>query len=381
MLGEPQPISAVTTTATSVGVLDHVLANLGNIFDRRQLVAVPRGVSPDAATAPLLTESNSPEYLRRLATSSIAVSLGGHPGLTAIQFKDRPGLDAFLARNPACAESLVTAHDGALIIWIRAVTAHRAPLDLPQLHVQMAGKIMVFDRQALQSRDEFLNLAGIQTVDLYSLDWGQDADGPVAAWLTTLTHGQFVRRTPRGRIVPKRDAWLDFLRRRLKATTAFDRATGRFWQRPNGDTWQPRDAQQLTGEIRQLVISAPIPGVLAHTWCDDEWLAGMLRCLRRVLVSEVPFAVDLLRTFVREALILAPGQDVTVAELNAAFLRYCRERTLPLIAQGVFQKLIPKVLSESPWGRAKSKSVRRESGAQNGFRGIALRSSFWGRAP
>jgi hypothetical protein len=137
----------------------------------------------------------------------------------------------------------------------------------------------------------------------------------------------------------------------------------------------------LTGEIRQLVISAPIPGVLAHTWCDDEWLAGMLRCLRRVLVSEVPFAVDLLRTFVREALILAPGQDVTVAELNAAFLRYCRERTLPLIAQGVFQKLIPKVLSESPWGRAKSKSVRRESGAQNGFRGIALRSSFWGRAP
>jgi hypothetical protein len=217
-------------------------------------------------------------------------------------------------------------------------------------------------------------------VDLYALDWGPDPDGQIAAWLVTLTHGEFVRRTQRGRILPQRDAWRDYLVRRLKATTAFDRATGGFWRRLNGEVWQPLNEQQLIGEVRQQVVSAPVPGIQAHSWCDREWLAGMLRYLRRVLVSEVPFAVNHLRTFVRGALIAAPRQDVTVPELCAAFMRYCRERELPVLPKGVFQQLIVRVMKESPWHRSKSKSVTRLTGAQNGFRGIALRSSFAVRA-
>jgi hypothetical protein len=378
MLPNAVPINAPLTSRQIS--FDHAVGNLCAAFGRGCLIAVLPGVAPDAAPVPLLTESNSPEYLRRLATSSIAVSLGGHLGTIAIRFADRVHLDEFLARNVTCGATLITNHSDGPTVWHHATTAFRTPLNLPQLHVRMNGSVLVFNRQSLHCRDEVLNLADIKAIDLHSLNFGADPDGQLTAWLVTLTHGDFVRRTQRGRIHPRRDAWLDFLVRRLKATTAFDRATSRFWQRLNRDTWQPLDEQQMTNEVRQLVISAPIPGVLAHTWCDDEWLAGMLRYLRRVLVGEVPFAINHLRAFARGALISAPGQDVTVAELNAAFMRYCRERTIPLICKESFQKLIPKVLNEPPWGRAKSKSIRRKSGAQNGFRGIALRSSFGVRA-
>ena len=106
----------------------------------------------------------------------------------------------------------------------------------------------------------------------------------------------------------------------------------------------------------------------------------MLRYLRRVLVGEVPFAITHLRAFVRGAVILAPGQNVTVPELYAAFSRYCRERELPVLPKGDFQQLIVRVMKESPWHKTKSKSVKRSTGAQNGFRGFALRSSFTSRA-
>lgn len=371
-----EPLRIDTPLTTRPFTLDHPLANLCGLFDRYHLLAVPRGVQPDAAPGPILTEVITDDYLRRLATSSIAVSLGGHPGLIAIKFKDRSGLDDFLARNPTCAETLITAHTGGPIVWLRAPTTHRTSLELPGVQVKMGGHILVYDRTALHCQDEFVNLAEIKVMDLFALDWGQDSDGRVAAWLVALAHGEFVHRTQRGRIKPKRAAWRDYLVRRLKPTIAFDRATGGFWRRLNGDVWQPLNEQQTTNEVRQLVISAPVPGAQAHSWCNDEWLIGMLRYLRRVLVGEVPFAINHLRAFARGALISAPGQDVTVPELCAAFSRYCRERELPVLPKGAFQKMIVRVMKEPPWHKTKSKSVTRPTGSQNGFRGIALRASW-----
>jgi len=168
--------------------------------------------------------------------------------------------------------------------------------------------------------------------------------------------------------------------RRLKTTTAFDRAMGGFWRKLSADAWQPLNEQQMTGEVRQLVISAPVPGTKPHSWCNDEWLTGMQRYLRRVLVGELPFAINHLRAFARGAVVLSPGRDATAPELYAAFVRYCRERNLPVLPQRIFQNLITMILREPPWGRAKSKSVRRASGAQNGFRGICLRSAV-GQTP
>lgn len=368
----PTPISA--PLKATHGLLDYAAANLLAAFKGCLLTPIPSDTDPDHIPVPFLTETSKPEFNAKLTTQSVAVSLGPRSsGLIGIKVAGIAGLSEFLARNVSCEETLITDHDGGAIIWLHATTAHRAPLDLPNLQLRMTGNLLVFDRQALRCRDEFLNINEIKAADLLSLDWGPDPDGRVAAWLATLSHGDFVRRPQRGRIHPRRDPWRDYLLRRLKPTTAFDRATGGFWRRLNGEVWQPLNEQQLIGEIRQQVVSAPVPGAQAHSWCNDEWLAGMLRYLRRALVGEVPFAVNHLRAFARGALVLSPGRDVTVRELYAAFSRFCRERQFPLMSPAAFQKQIPKVLNEPPWGRAKSKSVQRASRSQNGFRGLVLR--------
>lgn len=369
---QPLPIDAPVSARP--GVLDHALANLLTPFRGCVLVQVPSGVNPDHAHVPLVDEASTPEFLSRLAVNNIAVTLGTRSGgLLAIRFMDRARLTAFLDRNPASRQTLITEHADGAVIWHTANVAYRLPLDLPGFSIKMTGNAMVFDRKDVRRADVFLHRATPTCVNLEDVDWGDDPDGSVDVWLTRLGHGEFYHQTQRGRIVPRRQAWANLLARRLRSRVAYEPREHRFYQTGGTDEWKPLEDVTLLDLLRQCIAVVPTQGTKSHSLITGEFLNRLIRGLRASLATRLPVAEVRLRTFARRCLIQESGANATMAELYSHYATDQRQCGLPLLAPTTFRRMIVRVLAEEPWLRPKSNSIPRPSGHQHGFRGLRLR--------
>lgn len=369
---EPLPIDAPISARP--GVLDHALANVLAAFTNCVLVPVPSGVDADTVRVPLIDEAVTPECLSRLATNNVAVVLGPRSqGMLAIKFTDRAGLTAFVERNPASGQTLITEHAGGPVIWHTADVAHRLPLDLPGCTVQMVGNVMVFDRAGVGRADAFFNRAKPTCVNLQDIEWGDDPDGTIAAWLAVLTHGDFFRRGGRGQQIPNTHAWRAYLAARLKPTTAYDTGSRRFYHRGVDADWRPVTDAHLRDELRRLVHAAPVGTTEARARISDEWLSRLCSRLKSSLGAQLQNIEDRTRAYLQQHLIKSPGDNVTNGELYADYKAHCNQADQPLLSPMKFRQLIGAILRGESWQAGYSKSIRRPGGQQNGWRGVRLR--------
>lgn len=366
------PINAPLTTRPVA--LDHAVGNLVAAFDICSLVPVPAGTKPGDVPTATVTETDSPNYLRRLVSNNVAVTLGGHSGLVAIKFSTRLGRDEFLAQNAGCHTTLITNHVDGAIIWLRATTAFRAPLVLPQLSIQMTGNLMVYDRSTLQCRDEFLNFAEIQTVDLSAINWGPDSDSKIAAWGAILAHGEFFRRGGRGQKIANAATWRAYFAARLKSTTCYESQERRFYSRIGGSDWHSMPIGLLRDKLRALVNTAPVGMPEAKSRITDEWLNRQCERLKASLATQLQVIEDRLRFYMEQRLIEEPGANLTNAELFADFDAHCIQTGQPSLSPTKFRLLVGRMLRREPWRVGYSKSIPRPSGQQNGWRGLRIKS-------
>lgn len=368
----PLPIDA--PLVVKPGLLDHAASQTVRAFAGCLLLPVRPGVDPESVPAPLAPEVTSDAYWSRLATDSLAVALGSRSGgLFAIRFDSEAELQAFLARNPESRSTLMTKHGGHPIVWHRAETPHRASLSLSGLTVEMSGNVLVLDRCGLQRTDTILNGAIPSMVNVETLDWGTSGQATVDVWLTTLLEDDLFRPGVRGGLVANRAVWRSYLVRRLRPCLAYEAMERRFYTRTTTDDWHPVAEDSIRPWLRELVMTTPVGTPTAKTAITDAWLDRLVRWLKSLLPAGPLILHARLKAFARDCLKVERGSDVTVGELYEAFVTWCRDNELLAMPKEVFQKNISPVLRVEPWFRARSQSVIRATGCQNGFRSLALR--------
>lgn len=371
-----QPLPMDTPLAAKPGLLDHAARNVVHAFTNCLLIPVPPGVDPDSVPAPLAPEVASDAYWSRLATDSLAVVLGCRScGLLAIRFAGEAELQAFLQRNPESRSTLTTKHGGHPIVWHRAEVPHHALLELPGLTVQMTGNLLVLDRCGLGRTDSIVNSAAPNMENVETMDWGTSDQATVDVWLTTVLEGDLFRPGVRGGLVANRSVWRSYLVRRLRSYLAYEALERRFYIRTQADDWHPVAEDSIRPWLRELVMTAPVGTPTAKAAITDAWLDRLERRLKSLLPAGPLVLHARLKAFARDCLKVERGSDVTVGELYEAFVAWCRDNELLAMPKEVFQKNIPAVLRVEPWFRARSQSVVRETGCQNGFRSLALRRS------
>lgn len=230
------------------------------------------------------------------------------------------GVAACLERNPASRHTLITEHADGAVIWHKAAAANRLPLDLRGCTVQMTGNVMVFERDDVRRADAFLHRATPTCVNMEDVDWGDDPDGTIPAWLARLAHGAFFRRGGRGQQLPNARAWGAYLAARLKPTTAYDTRDRQFYADVNAGGWQPVTDHQVRDELRRLVLAAPVGHAESKSRITDEWLARVCVRLKSSLEAQVPLVEARLRVFLEQRVVKGePGANVTNGELAEAF--------------------------------------------------------------
>jgi len=364
-----------TPSTGGIGLLDTVIRNLRTIFPGSLLIPVPRGVDPRDVPLPLLTEVDTPAFQSRLATQNIAVTLGQRDGLLAVRFEHDAAMEEFLERNPSCRTTLVTAHAGQPVLWLRTRTAHQVSLLLPDLSVLMQGAILVLSRDGLERTDLMVNQAAPLMVNLEALRWGTDHDGVTDSWMTRLSHGDFFRRNSRGQAIPSRRAWCYYLTRRLRTHLAYDPAEGQFFEPTSAGDWLPVPEDELRLRLRELIAMAPVDAPEAKARLSDEWLSQVCRRLKSSLEAHLPLVEGRLRVFLDQHVVKEPGANVTNGELAEAFADDCWVTGQPLLSPKRFKVLVGRILREEPWLVCYSKSIRRPGGQLNGWRGVRLKAA------
>ena len=365
----------IPPTDVRSGILNRRTQEAMQAFAGCLLLPVRPRVNPDSVAAPLAQEALAREYRSRLATHSIAVVLGPRSGgIFTIRFENEADLAAFLTRNPDSRSTLMTAHGGRPFVWHRAEVGHRFPLCLPHLSVLMTGNVVVLDRGDMRRTDAFLHRATPTRVNLEDLNWGDDPDGTIAAWLASLRHGAFFRRGGRGQPIPNARAWQAYLAARLKPTTAYDSRERQFYTQVETGAWQPVPDYQVRDALHRLVLAAPVGNPEAKSLITNAWLARQCVRLKASLAAHLPRVEARLRAFLEQHLVKAPGANVTSAELIAAFTTQARQTGQPRLSPKRFKVLIGRILREEPWLVCYSKSLRRPGGEQNGWRGVRLKA-------
>lgn len=359
------------------GVVDNATANLFSVFKWSVLIPVPLGTTTQdirLMPVPLRTEAMSPQNRHRLSISSIAVALGVG-SLKAICFEARNHLLEFLRRNAVLAGTLITCHGRSFIIWIEADVPHRIPLSISHFSVMTDGKVLVYDRGVTGAPSYFLTTARPVRVDLEALDWGPDADGQIAAWLTSLRHGEFFRRNRRGAMRADVGAWTDYLARRLKSDLQYRRSDRSFLARnPDFGTWTPIGETSVVSRIMETVRIAPIGPEAAKTAMDEKWIVSMLLPKLRAARQADPVPADpFLAEFLGEAVVPQKGASFTLGELYGAYDRLRAVRGWPSFSRWDLGKSLRRLMAEPPYLKRISKSVHRENGSNDGYRGFAIR--------
>ncbi len=369
-----QPLPIDTPLVAKPGLLDHAVANLMHYLPDCVLVSIPSGMNPDHVSVSLIDEAGTPAFQSRLAINNVAVALGPRSeGLLAITFADRVALTDFLERNPSSRETLVTEHAGGTIVWHKANTPYRVPLQLPDCTIHMNGNVLVFNRADVRRADVFLHPAPPTRVSLPEVNWGTDPRGQLAVWLARLRHGEFCRRTGRGQLIPLTQTWRAYLTAKLKPTTLFDTREQQFYSKVNVGDWQPVADERMCDELRRLVQAAPIGTTEFRSRVTDEWLVRLCSRLKSSLATHLPLAEAALRVFLEQHLIKEPGANVTSTELVLAFEAYCCQTEQPALSPKQFRVLVGRILRGEPWLVCRSKSILRPRGEQNGWRGVRLK--------
>ncbi len=363
------------------GLLDQPALDVVHAFADCVPVPVPSGVDPNTVHPPLVDEAVTPAFQSRLATHNIAVVLGQRNGLLAVRFEHEAAMEQFLTQNPSCRASLITMHGGRPVVWLRARTAHKVSLRLPDLSVVMQGAIVVLSRDGLERTDAILNQAAPQVVNPESLDWGSDADGLIDSWLTRLNHGDFFRRNSRGQAIPNRRAWHHYLTRRLHTHLVYDPDECQFFEPTSAGVWLPVPEDELRLQLRELITLAPVDAPEAKARLSDEWLEQVCRRLKCSLQAHLPLLDARLRVFLDQHVVKEPGANVTNAELIMAFANHCRQTSQPRLSANSAKVMLGRILRSEPWLVGYSKSIRRPAGEQNGWRGVRLKDVSMPAAP
>jgi hypothetical protein len=355
-------------------LLDPKARQIVKAFEGCLLMPVRPGVDVGSVIPPLRSWGDE-HYLGRLATENVAVVLGRRSGgLFKIQFEDENGLRAFLQRNRDSRDTLITSHAGRPVIWHRTAAPRCASLELPSFTLQMAGNSLVLSRAGLHRTDRILNPASMSLISLESFDWGTEDPARVDVWLTTVMEGEMFRDGLRGGLIPMRSRWRSYLVRRLRPHVVYEALEHRFYLSTEAHGWRPISEDELHRLLLDLILSAPVGMADGKAKLGDAWVERLARQLRQLLPAGPAIVEARLRAFAQDCIRVELGSDVTVGELFDAYQGYCHANELPVVPKDVFQKLMPVVLLGPPWHRAKSKSVARPSGCQNGFRSLTLRS-------
>jgi hypothetical protein len=359
------------------GVCDHAVCNMINLFPGAALLPIPIGATRQEIVAqpiPLLIEAMSQEHRQRLAVCSVALVLGTG-GLTAIFFDVRDRLLDFLRRNPVLGGTLITCHGETFIVWIKTGVPHPRPLSTSAFFsVVTDGKILVYDRAVTARPGYFLTTAPPMRVDLEILDWGPDPDGRIAAWLVGMRCGDYFRRNQRGTLRANVEAWTAFLAKRLQPDLQYRRSDRSFLSRsPDSGTWLVVGDSAVVNRMMETVRTAPIGPETGKAIIDDRCVISTLLPKLRAALQADPVAADpFVGLFLCEAVVPSKGSNFTLKEFYAAYDQLRQIRGWPPFSDWDLGKATRRLLAGPPYLKRVSKSIPRNNGNNDGYRGFAI---------
>jgi hypothetical protein len=86
---------------------------------------------------------------------------------------------------------------------------------------------------------------------------------------------------------------------------------------------------------------------------------------------------DSLRHFLRDNLTLSASNDITVGEIEEAYATYCPAKKWNPKSITVLRKELAELMLEM-FGKTQSHSIKRQTGTQRGFRGVAFKEEVTG---
>jgi hypothetical protein len=358
------------------GICDSAAANLLSVFTGFALIPIRLGATYQEIRGQpvgLLSETMSPEHHQRLAVSSIAVALG-IGGLLAVLLDGRDHLMDFLCRNPVLGGTLITGHGATFVIWIVADRPHRRPLSTSRFSVVTEGKVMAFDRTATAKASYFLTVATPIKADLEALDWGPDPDGQIAAWLVSLRYGEFFRRNRRGATKANAEPWTAYLVKHLKPVLRCNAGDRSFEQRDGqSGEWSFLGNAAVVARIREVIRTATIGPETAKANINEKWILSMvLPGLRAALYQDAPLVDHFVALFADEAISEEKRANFTFHEFYIAYEQLRQLRGWPSFSPWDLGKAMRRFMAAPPRHKRISKSLARDNGNNDGFRGFAI---------
>lgn len=360
-----------------------------HVFDRElhevfvrlgEVVLVPFGDDDKALVQPKsFAETQTPEYLRRLAESHVGVVLGPPSGdLYAVLLRTSEAVVAFIRDNPIARKTAVIDWSGHTIYFFRIAGF------VPRTTKWNTGEWLGVGQciplrlknQPLTQQTWRTNSAPAQ-IKFNDLMWSEDVQSIFTPDFVEAHYGRPFFPLRYGRQEPNYVYFAYYFA--CENDVRFSREMEEFYYFDTEVTaWKvlPNSVLDATvlAFLTELSRKSEFEPLQRRLNVGDR--KKLIAELKVVALCQVPGLVNNLKEFVTECVEQHSGSDITIAELYAALGQYCHARHVSKLSVREFQSKITTVI-KSVFGVSRSHSIQRPNGNPRGFRNLRLKVSVY----